>query len=212
MARPLSFDRTASLEAAMILFWQRGYQACALPDLLNAMNISRSSLYATFGDKRQLFIECLDLFFQRTFNPLCQTPSQPRETKNQGDKNSDYSLISIEHFFRYTILQVPKKRRACGCLLVNTVLEMAEQDRELSALASEKLTKVEQYFIRCFAKAKAGKTLNTDASAEDLGQLCMTLNQGLRVASRQGRSQQELESILNNSLKMLGIHSQKENT
>lgn len=194
----------------MILFWQRGYQACALPDLLNAMNISRSSLYAAFGDKRQLFIECLELFFQRTFNPLCRPPGQARSDEQLINEDADYALNSIEHFFRYTILQVPEQRRQCGCLLVNTVLEMADQDNELSALASEKLSKVESYFVECFAKAKAEKKINNQASAEELGQLCMTLNQGLRVACRQGRSQQQLENILHNSLHLLGIHSTRE--
>lgn len=194
----------------MILFWQRGYQACALPDLLATMNISRSSLYASFGDKRQLFIECLDLFFQRTFNPLCTPPSPAKISEEFAGNNINHSLNSIEHFFRYTLLQVPKQRRECGCLLVNTVLEMADQDSELSAFAAEKLSHVEQYFIECFAQAKSENAINNDASAEELGQLCMTLNQGLRVACRQGRSQEELESILHNSLRMLGIQSTRE--
>lgn len=197
MARPLSFDRDASLEAAMILFWQRGYQACALPDLLNAMNISRSSLYASFGDKRQLFMECLELFFQRTFNPLCQIQGE------NANGESSYSLQSIENFFRYTILQVPEHRRECGCLLVNTILEMADQDQQLSQLAAEKLSQVEAYFQECFKHAIDEGALQ--GKARDLAQLCMTLNQGLRVACRQGRSLSELENILQSSLRALGI-------
>ena len=46
----------------MKLFWARGYLATSLPDLLEAMGIARSSFYATFGTKRELFIECLMLF------------------------------------------------------------------------------------------------------------------------------------------------------
>ena len=62
MARSPGFDRTKVLEAAMILFWARGYTATSLPDLLDTMGIARSSFYASFRSKRELFIECLELF------------------------------------------------------------------------------------------------------------------------------------------------------
>ena len=62
MSRPLEFDRSKALGHALTLFWRKGYQATSLADLVAAMQISRSSFYATFGDKRSLFIECLDQF------------------------------------------------------------------------------------------------------------------------------------------------------
>ena len=61
MARPPEFDRRKTLEAAMKLFWVRGYTATSLPDLLEAMGIARSSFYASFHTKRKLFTECLEL-------------------------------------------------------------------------------------------------------------------------------------------------------
>ena len=59
MARPPEFDRTKALEAAMKLFWIRGFTATSLPDLLEAMGIARSSFYASFRTKRDLFTEWL---------------------------------------------------------------------------------------------------------------------------------------------------------
>jgi AcrR family transcriptional regulator len=66
MARPIEFDKDKALDRALLLFWEKGYQATSLQDLLQELGISRSSLYAAFGDKRNLFIECLDLFAERT--------------------------------------------------------------------------------------------------------------------------------------------------
>ena len=66
MARPIEFDIMTARESAMMLFWRNGYQASSLSDLLDEMKIGRGSFYAAFGDKRRLYLECLNLFAERT--------------------------------------------------------------------------------------------------------------------------------------------------
>jgi AcrR family transcriptional regulator len=53
--RPISFDKGAALEAAMLLFWERGFEGTSMADLTKAMGLSPSSIYAAFGDKYALF-------------------------------------------------------------------------------------------------------------------------------------------------------------
>jgi TetR/AcrR family transcriptional regulator, copper-responsive repressor len=53
--RPISFDKGAALEAAMLLFWERGYEGTSMPILLGAMGLNPPSIYAAFGDKHTLF-------------------------------------------------------------------------------------------------------------------------------------------------------------
>lgn len=55
--RPLSFDREAALEQAMLLFWRHGYESTSLADLTTAMGVTPPSIYAAFGDKKRLFLE-----------------------------------------------------------------------------------------------------------------------------------------------------------
>ena len=50
----------------MNLLWRNGYQASSLPDLLDKMKIGLGSFYAAFGDKRRLYLGCLNLFTKRT--------------------------------------------------------------------------------------------------------------------------------------------------
>jgi AcrR family transcriptional regulator len=53
--RPIGFDKDAALKAAMLLFWKRGFEGTSMADLIHAMGLSPSSIYAAFGDKQALF-------------------------------------------------------------------------------------------------------------------------------------------------------------
>ncbi len=62
MARTKAFDETEVIDRALAMFWQQGYEATSVRDLLSHAGISSSSLYATFGDKHELFCAALDRY------------------------------------------------------------------------------------------------------------------------------------------------------
>lgn len=62
MARPKSFDVDQALNAATLLFAEKGYQGTSLRDLLRGMGISRQSLYDTYGGKWPLYLSALDRY------------------------------------------------------------------------------------------------------------------------------------------------------
>jgi len=193
MARPPEFDRTKTLEAAMKLFWSRGYTATSLADLLDAMNIGRSSFYASFGTKRTLFMECLELFGSRTCN---------RVTK---DAVTLHPRALARVFFEATILNVSKRRANHGCMLVNTILELADVDQELSQLATDWLDKIEATFAKAFSDALHKGELGVVTSPTELASQVMTINFGLRVRCRQRQNQKEMIPIVESSLSVLGL-------
>ncbi len=65
MAGIKQFDRHEVLDRAMAVFWERGYEATSIQDLLEATGINRGSLYATFGNKQQLFLVVLDHYAEK---------------------------------------------------------------------------------------------------------------------------------------------------
>jgi len=62
VGRPRSFDEDVALRHATELFWEKGYAATSLDDLLAAMGIARSSFYSTFGSKQKVLWRALELY------------------------------------------------------------------------------------------------------------------------------------------------------
>jgi TetR/AcrR family transcriptional repressor of nem operon len=193
MARLIEFDRDKALESAMLLFWRQGYNATSLSQLLEAMAISRSSFYAAFTDKRSVYIEALTLFSQRTNSVLLSVA----DDRNPGN--------AIKNFFEHTLFSVPERRMRRGCMMVNTVLELADVDQGLSILASQKLDEIERAFEVCFERALESGTFSSQQTAKELAQFVMTINQGLRVSSRKDISKKDLQNILTTTTSVLGL-------
>ena len=170
MARPIAFERPKVVNRALALFWRQGYQATSLADLLVTMGIGRSSFYVAFSDKRSLFIECLNLFSARTLELL------------QRARAEMPPVDALQSFFERNFIGAggaAADRGHWGCLLVNTVLEMAGVDDDLSSRASRQLSDMQRVFQACLQDAGA-----TPAQAEELAAMLMLLNEGIRVSSR----------------------------
>lgn len=60
--RPRTFDSDAALRRAMLVFWEKGYEATSMADLTAAMQIGAPSLYAAFGNKADLFAAALKTY------------------------------------------------------------------------------------------------------------------------------------------------------
>jgi TetR/AcrR family transcriptional repressor of nem operon len=180
MVRPREFDKDLALKAAMRLFWRKGYHTTSLEDLCEAMNISRSSFYGTYTDKRTLFNSCMDLYFG-IFNsrlPVVAELENPME-------------VLRERYLKVMSDDMPNV--FYGCLLVNTVLEMADVDEELRHSAQLKW----KHLVEDHSKAVFLKAGFAPDQAHAFSKYFDTVISGITVADRRHVPRSELRAIIN---------------
>lgn len=188
MARPAAFDRHQALESALSLFWSQGYTATSVQQLLDCMGISRSSMYAAFGTKRDLFVEAL-----QRFNEMATEWVQV--LYEAGDPVS-----GVRDFFERGFFDLPGELMSRGCLLVNTILEMDGVDNDLCALASGYVDGIEKALADCFRRWHADGALPEGHDPVTLARFVMTLIKGMRAAARQRPGEAYLRGIVETAL------------
>jgi TetR/AcrR family transcriptional regulator, transcriptional repressor for nem operon len=173
MPRPREFDADAALECAMQVFWSKGYEASSLDHLCDAMALSRSSLYAAFGDKRALLLRALERYMERGSDRIAGTLS--------GGKPIREALAALIDEFIAAIIAGPGRR---GCFIGNCAAELARNDREAMAVVRRALERNEGYFRDALAAAQARGELAGDADIAAVARFLTASIQGLRLVGK----------------------------
>ncbi|MCP9947652.1 TetR/AcrR family transcriptional regulator [Actinomadura madurae] len=66
------FDPEHVLDQVVELFWRRGSASTGVGDVVAATGLSRSSLYATFGGKQELYLAALRRYVERRSRPVLE--------------------------------------------------------------------------------------------------------------------------------------------
>ncbi|MFC3748333.1 TetR/AcrR family transcriptional regulator [Paenibacillus sp. GCM10012306] len=126
MVRQREFDEGKALDAAMRVFWEKGFEASSLNDLTSEMGIQRPSLYAAFGDKKQLFETALRKYTQLHASGI-------RAKLQKGTTVKESFCFLLEGIVEEEYAEGPSK----GCFCINTMVELAPHDEKFEILTRE---------------------------------------------------------------------------
>jgi TetR/AcrR family transcriptional regulator, transcriptional repressor for nem operon len=173
--RPRSFDTEAAIERAMGVFWSRGYNATALPDLLRATKLSRGSLYAAFGDKHGLFLCALDRYIADALTRM-DVELDPRRAP----------VVGLRTFLAGYVDRTSGASGRRGCLLVATAMELAGRDGEVDRRIGSFFKAMETKLAAALARAKAAGELADGVEPANVARLLVCFVEGLRVVGKTG--------------------------
>ncbi|CAM5305429.1 TetR family transcriptional regulator [Streptomyces avidinii] len=174
MARTKEFDPDAALQSALELFWQRGYEATSMADLVGRLGIGRASIYATFGNKHDLYLKALDRYGENRDSLLLGELSQPGP-----------ALPAVRAVVRRFALEAGSgEQRLNGCFVTNTAAELGAHDAEAARRVEASWNHIETLFRSALVRAQAQGELPADRDPRTLARMLLVLMQGLRVVGK----------------------------
>lgn len=193
MGRPREFSEAAALDAAMRVFWERGYEGTSLDDLTQAMGINRSSLYSTFGDKESLFRRVISLYGEQQLTFVSIALGQPTARK------------AIEALWRNTVKFLSDSTHPRGCLSLQGGLTcgsgMEKVKRAMIDWRKSALGPIEKRMQR----ARSEGDLPAGVSPKDLARYVVVVMNGLSIQAANGASQAEMNAAVDIALLSISV-------
>ena len=159
----------------MNVFWSRGYNATALPDLLRATRLSRGSLYAAFGDKHGLFLRALDRYIADALTRM-DAELDPRRAP----------VVGLRAYLAGYVDRTSGASGRRGCLLVATAMELAGRDPDVDRRIVSFFKAMETKVAGALSRAKTAGELAEGVEPATAARMLVCFVEGLRVVGKTG--------------------------
>lgn len=186
MKRARPYDRDVALEAAMTLFWEKGYHATSLKDLETALQMKPGSIYSAFLSKENLFGLVLERYFERNraeFVSMMESEESP--------------LLALAKFLRRFGRSEQSNPKGQACMLIKTLLNATQDDAAITEKVTTYLDLMEREMAAVFARAVKAGELPQNADVQRLARRYQSDLTALRIEAHRGLKPHELEASAN---------------
>ena len=191
MGRHREFDVEKALEAALCVFWRKGYEGASYADLTEATGVERPALYSAFGNKEALFRKALDRYYERYLDFIPAALQMP--TARSVAAHVLYNAVDLNT--RY-----PAHR---GCLGINGALAGSDEAEPIRQALIDARAVGEVHLRERFERAKAEGDLPETARPEALAAFILAVSHGIAVQAKAGFSREMLEAVAEQALSSL---------
>jgi TetR/AcrR family transcriptional repressor of nem operon len=169
----------------MHVFWQRGYEGTSIDTLEIETGIRRGSLYNTFGDKRGLFLAAMDHYLDGYVAERLATLSDGESPKR-----------AISTFFEDVASFTLGEGRGSGCLVTNTLVELAARDREIGRKIETSFAAIENRFYDAVQAAQTAGEIPEAKNTRALARFLVNSLHGLRVMAKLDPDREQLRDVV----------------
>jgi len=192
MARTKSFNESEALKSAMLLFWRKGFAATSLKDLEHVMALNPTSIYNTFGNKRQLFQKALDCYLHNTLSRLFESLLRSKTAKE-----------ALHDLLKEVIRLHFDKGHPGGCMVVLSVLENDQHDAKTKKILNSALRQLRRAITLRVEQGQKNGELKPDIDGRIIGNHVTALIAGIIAMAKAGFSRRELEALIHSSPEVL---------
>jgi len=188
MGRHREYDEEKVLDAALCVFWRKGYEGASYADLTEAAGVARPALYSAFGDKNALFRRVLDRYQERFMGHIPEALALP--TAREVARHLLYSSVEVNTRF-------PDQ---AGCLGINGAMAGTEESEPVRQALIEFRAAGETQLRERFERAQAEGDLPATAKPDALAAFMMAVLHGMAVQAKAGFSRDKLEAVAEQAL------------
>lgn len=174
MARSAIVDKDRALKAALLIFWQQGYEATPVIDLAVAMRLNRTGLYKAFGSKYELFILALRYYQQELHGQLLELSAKADATV----------LVRVRRMLELTVAIPTVRLRPKGCFLLKAGSELLPQDTQVQAVVDESQQFLQALLVTLLQQGQQTGEVRVSASPRVQAHFLSSVMAGLRVKSQ----------------------------
>jgi AcrR family transcriptional regulator len=190
--RPISFDKDAALEAAMLLFWERGFEGTCMTSLTQAMGLNPSSIYAAFGDKHALFQLAVKRYMETRAQYATEALEKPTLEK------------VVRALFDNTVAFLTAPGHPPTCMTLAGAMGGSVDAAQARDLMTEIRRQNEVAMEERFLTARKSGELTKDINVDDYTRYLSSILAGLSVQAANGSTKAELKRTAQMALRHLG--------
>ena len=190
--RPISFDKDAALEAAMLLFWERGFEGTSMADLTQVMDLNPSSIYAAFGDKHALFSLAVKRYLERRAQYATEALEEPTLEK------------VIRALFDNTVAFLTTPGHPPTCMTLAGAMGCSVDAAPARDLMTEVRRQNEVAIRERLLEARKSGELSKDINVDNYTRYLSSILAGLSVQAANGSTKAELKRTSQMALRHLG--------
>jgi TetR/AcrR family transcriptional repressor of nem operon len=187
------FDPTERLDRAVNAFWKNGFDGIGMQDLCKAMDLFPGSLYGTYGDKRQLFAQAVERYMTASSTEAIEIL-----------EHNPSGLGAIREYFARLIDGIIEGKRRWGCLITNTIVELAQREPTIKRKLEVHLARMERAFASAIDRARKSGEIPHDTPL-DRAAFLVCVVEGMNVLAKMKPSRERLE--LNVSAALLSLNA-----
>ena len=192
MARSKDFDESEVLAKAVKLFWLKGYNGTSMQEMVDALGISRSSLYDTYVDKHTLYLKSLEYYQENSYTQINNILSRSLPARD-----------TLRQLLELIVNSLLSDKQHKGCFMLNAEVEVAAQDSEVMDMVCKNDRQIENTIHDIIRKGQENGEINNKLNATVLTRFFLNAIKGIRVSAKSTSDKTLYNDIIQTSLSVL---------
>jgi TetR/AcrR family transcriptional repressor of nem operon len=193
VGRPRGFDEDQVLDAAMGVFWRKGYEGTSLADLLAATGLHKGSLYQSFGDKHTLFVTALRRYFDNMRTEMSGV-LLGASTAIEGMRNAMHKIIDMS---------CDEGDSNPGCMALNSLVEGGSQDADVMSVLQNVFETRKRMITQSVQACQQEGSMRKDWAADRIASMIETMEAGLAATLKGPVTKEHAYAVIDDMLSIL---------